>query len=102
MRWATPRAPRPAWPARDRRGSSRASTPARAGSSPTRSPATEGGRRLDWGRATSAPGGGARRTPDVRLAPAGLLAGGPALPAGALQHLLVLLLAHALAALLDE
>src|SRR5690606_15242126 len=31
-----------------------------------------------------------------------LLAGGAALPAGALEHLLVLLLAHALAALLDE
>ena len=31
-----------------------------------------------------------------------LLAGGPALPTGALQHLLVLLLAHALAALLDQ
>ena len=33
---------------------------------------------------------------------AGLLAGGPALPTRALQHLLVLLLAHALAALLDQ
>src|SRR4029453_13841586 len=40
-----------------------------------------------------------RRTADRRRL---LLAGGPALPAGALQHLLVLLLAHALAALLDQ
>ena len=50
-----------------------------------------------------------RSGPPARATPAlgrewdcGLLAGGPPLPAGGLEHLLVLLLAHALAALLDQ
>ena len=47
-------------------------------------------------------GRGARAGMRLDVAPGRLLAGCAALPAGALQHLLVLLLAHPLAALLDE
>src|SRR5947207_2746490 len=69
--WATRRGSSPCSPAAARRGSSPEHSRGEAGSSLERC-ATE----------------------------PGLLAG-PALPAGALQHLLVLLLAHPLAALLD-
>ena len=74
--------------------------------------ATDAGRqRLDVVRGGGAPGPGparrqrgrGRALTARRLAASGsLLALGPALEAGALQHLLVLLLAHALAALLDQ
>ena len=93
--WATPPGRSRCSPAAARPGSWRAPTPARAtcvvrtvarSTAPDRPPPREA----------------VGRTRSVVLAGGRLLAGGPALPARALQHLLVLLLAHALAALLDQ
>src|SRR5215204_1404876 len=55
-----------------------------------------------WTRNERPGGRGARLSWSVGGGASRLLAGGAALPAGALEHLLVLLLAHALAALLDQ
>ena len=94
-------------PARRRHRAARRCSPAaaRPGSSRARSRTWRGPSSSARSRPSSGPAeGGAPDAPPVaggRRRVRGLLAGA-ALPAGALQHLLVLLLAHALAALLDQ
>ena len=87
------RAPSRGWPAAGRPGSWR-----RRGRAGTAAPSWWWGARWTSGRA----GGAAVRRCLGRRAGEGRVLAGPPLPAGGLQHLLVLLLAHALAALLDQ
>ena len=105
-----PPAAGPGWPAAARPGSSRAVPTDRSWGADR--PCVSEGNRRSWSRCEPSSrcrgddrrvliGGGTRCPTPARSPGAELLAGGPPLPAGGLQHLLVLLLAHALAPLLD-